>query len=113
MFTILQNLPRLIVRNLHLISNLTDQILPEKLDKNEIRLDDENIAFFSSFGARESGFIPILLLFSKSQNSCLVETPRLIYLVFLSLHTLIFKGNSPFFQGFVLVTNHINCYHLG
>lgn len=37
-------LPSLIVRNLHLISNLTDQTLPEKPDKNEIRLDDENIA---------------------------------------------------------------------
>ena len=41
---ILKNLSRLIVRNLHLISNLTDQILPEKPDKNEIRLDDENIS---------------------------------------------------------------------
>ena len=41
---ILKNLSCLIVRNLHLISNLTDQILPEKPDKNEIRFDDENIS---------------------------------------------------------------------
>ena len=32
----------------------------------------------------------------------LVETSRLIYLVFLSLHTLIFRGNSPVFRGLYL-----------
>ena len=49
-----------------------------------------------------SGQVSFGLLFSKSQCSGLVETPRLIYLVFLSLHTLILRGNSPFFNGLYL-----------
>ena len=49
-----------------------------------------------------SGQVSFGLLFSKSQFSDLVETPRLIYLVFLSLQTLILRGNSPFFNGLYL-----------
>ena len=49
-----------------------------------------------------SGQVSFGLLFSKSQFSDLVETPRLIYLVFLSLQTLIFRGNFPFFNGLYL-----------
>lgn len=40
--------------------------------------------------------------FSKSQSSAWVETPRFIYLVFLSLQILILMGNSPFFRGLYL-----------
>ena len=48
-----------------------------------------------------------------TQCSALVETPRLIYLVFLSLYALIFRSSSPVFKGIVLVSNYICCSHCG
>ena len=43
--------------------------------------------------------------FYQSHNA-LVEIPRLIYLVFLSLHILIFKGKSLLFNGLYLWQPH-------